>query len=370
MRGAPDALRTADAQSRVPRVRGDRFGRADADPEARDAPRRPLNTDRGGHRVPRAGEGDEHGFAVGRHVEPAVLTDDRSHELAGGALVIGQQEGDDAGRLGRRRGMARRCERIGGCELGVLVQDLVFEPLQRGAGVEPELVAEHAPRFLEGLQGVRLSSRAVQREHQLCAKALAERMFGDEPLQLENDLVLAAELELGLNPLFDHRQTQLIEPGRLLAGERVVAEVGQRLATEESERLPELFRTGDAALGRRLSREAFEPTDVHRVPGRQPQEVAGVLRFDPLGAEPLPQCGDMAMERRLRRFRRALPPERLDAIVGGDDLVSVKQQEREQRAVLPSRRGQIDAVGLHLEPAQQPELHFVPIVSRRRLSPA
>ena len=73
----------------------------------------------------------------------------------------------------------------------------------------------------------------------------------------------------------------------------------------------------------------------------------------------------MAMERRVRRFRRALPPERVDAIVGGDDLVSVQQQEREERAVLPSRRGQIDAVGLHLEPAQQPELHFVPIVSRR-----
>jgi hypothetical protein len=36
--------------------------------------------------------------------------------------------------------------------------------------------------------------------------------------------------------------------------------------------------------------------------------------------------------------------------------------------VLPPRRGQIDAIGLHLEPTQQPELHFVPIVSRRRLN--
>jgi hypothetical protein len=32
--------------------------------------------------------------------------------------------------------------------------------------------------------------------------------------------------------------------------------------------------------------------------------------------------------------------------------------------VLSPRRGQIDAIGFHLEPAQQPELHFVPIVSR------
>ena len=76
------------------------------------------------------------------------------------------------------------------------------------------------------------------------------------------------------------------------------------------------------------------------------------------------------MERRLRGFRRMFPPERLDAIVAGDDLVSVKQQEREQGAVLPPRRGQIDAIGLHLERAQQPKLHFVPIVSRSRVSPS
>jgi hypothetical protein len=204
--------------------------------------------------------------------------------------------------------MARRCERVGGCELRVLVQDLLLEPLQRGAGVEPERVAEHVPRYLENLQGVRLPSRAVQREHQLCAKALAKRMFGNEPLQLDNDLLMAAELELGLNPLFDDRQTELIEPRRLLAGERVVAEVGQRLATEESERLRELFRPGDATFCGRLSCEALESTQVHLVPICQPNAVARVLRFDPLGAEPLPQCGDMTMERRLCGFRRAFPP--------------------------------------------------------------
>jgi dUTPase len=77
----------------------------------------------------------------------------------------------------------------------------------------------------------------------------------------------------------------------------------------------------------------------------------------------------MAVKSRLRGFRRAFPPQRLDAIVSGYDLASVKQQEREQCAVLSPRRGQIDAVGVHLELPQQPELHFVPIVPRS-LSPA
>ena len=52
------------------------------------------------------------------------------------------------------------------------------------------------------------------------------------------DLLVAAELELRLNLLFEDHQAELFEPGRLLACERLVAEVGQRLATEESERLP------------------------------------------------------------------------------------------------------------------------------------
>ena len=233
--------------------------------------------------------------------------------------------------------MPRRCERIGGCELGVLFQDLLLEPLQRGAGVEPQLVAEHAARVLESLQRVRLPSRAVQREHQLCAQALTERVFDDEPLELENDLLMAAELELRLNLLFEDHQAELFEPGRLLACEPLIAEVGERLATEKSERLPELFRPGEATVCRRLCCKALEPTDVHRVLVCQPQEVARVLRFDPLGAEPFPQCRDMTMQRRLRGFRRAVPPQRLDAIVGGDDLVSVKQQEA--RRVRCCRRG-------------------------------
>ena len=241
----------------------------------------------------------------------------------------------------------------------------MLEPLQRGAGVEPELLPEHIARVLERLERIRLPARPVQREHQLRAKALTERVFDDEPLELENDLLLVAEVELVLNPLFADCQAELIEPGCFPAGERLVAEVRQRFATEESERLAELFRPGEPTVCRRFCSKLLEPADVDRVLGCEAQEVAGVLRFDPVGAEPLPQCGDMTVERRLRGFRGAFPPECLDAVVGGDDLAGVKHQECEQGAVLSPRRGQIDAIGFHLESAQQPVLQFVPIVSRR-----
>jgi hypothetical protein len=128
--------------------------------------------------------------------------------------------------------------------------------------------------------------------------------------------------------------------------------------------MPEVFRPVGAPVRRPACCEALEPSDIHRVLVCQPQDIARILCFDALGAESLPQGRDMAMKCRLRSFGRAFPPQCFDAIVSGDDLVWVKQQQSEKRSVLPPRRGQIDAIGLYLEPAKQPKFHFVPIVSR------
>ncbi len=62
------------------------------------------------------------------------------------------------------------------------------------------------------------------------------------------------------------------------------------------------------------------------------------------------------------------PPEpfvqtRFGLLVDGNDSARTQQQESEQRALLRSRRREIDAVGFHLEPARQSELHLVTIVT-------
>ena len=152
VRGTPDALRAADAQPRVPVVRGDRFGRADADPEAADASRRALATDRGCNRVPRAGKGDEQGIAVRVQLEPAVLADDRSHEVAGRTLGLGQQEGDDAGRLGRGRGVPRRRERIGAASSGSWFRIWCSSRCSAGPGSSPSSSRSTLARVLESLR--------------------------------------------------------------------------------------------------------------------------------------------------------------------------------------------------------------------------
>ena len=142
-------------------------------------------------------------------------------------------------RPGQRRacasGAARELERR------VLGEDLPLELPQRRARLEPELV-ERRPRVAVGLERLGLPARAVEREHQLPAQPLAVRMLGDQRLELADELGVAAEREVGLDPLLERRQPQLLEPRRLDPRERLVVELGQRRPAPQRERLAQQAR--------------------------------------------------------------------------------------------------------------------------------
>ena len=76
----------------------------------------------------------------------------------------------------------------------------------------------------------------MKREHQLSAGPLAEWMLGDEAVQLGGHVVVPAEREIGLDPLLDCREPELLEPRDLALRERVVGEVRQRWAAPDLER--------------------------------------------------------------------------------------------------------------------------------------
>ena len=88
-------------------------------------------------------------------------------------------------------------------ERRVLSEDRRLELPQLRARLESELVCQHATRVAVGLERVRLSARAVQRQHELRAKPLAVRMLGHEHLQLGHQLGLTPELEVGVDPLLE-----------------------------------------------------------------------------------------------------------------------------------------------------------------------
>src|SRR5262249_3215722 len=100
-----------------------------------------------------------------------------------------------------------------------------FEPLQRRAWFDPELVDQQPPCRLVGGERVRLPSAAVEREHQLSAHPLPQGMSRDQHLQLRHQRSVATEGELRLNSLLQREQSQLLEPPDLRLRERLVAEI-------------------------------------------------------------------------------------------------------------------------------------------------
>ena len=128
-------------------------------------------------------------------------------------------------------GLARRRE------LRILPQDPSLQLLQLRRRVEPELVGEREPRRAVDLERLGLPAAAIERKHQLAAQPLAERVGGDERLQLADERGVAAERELGVDPLLEGDDAQLVEPGGLEPGELLLVEVCERRAVPERERL-------------------------------------------------------------------------------------------------------------------------------------
>ncbi len=118
----------------------------------------------------------------------------------------------------------------------VLAEDRGLELAELRAGVDAELLDEGLARGAVGGERVGLPAGAVEREHELRARPLAEWLRGDERLELGDELRVAPEREVGLDPLLERDGAQLLEPGDLGLRERLVEEVGERRAAPERER--------------------------------------------------------------------------------------------------------------------------------------
>ena len=62
-------------------------------------------------------------------------------------------------------------------------------------------------------------------------------MLGDEALQLADDVGVASEREVGLDPLLERVQAQLLQPRDLRLGERLECELVQRRPPPQGKRL-------------------------------------------------------------------------------------------------------------------------------------
>jgi hypothetical protein len=139
--------------------------------------------------------------------------------------------------LGRRRPLAESV-RLGG-QGRVLAQNRSLELAKCRSRLEAELFRQMLARCAVDVERLRLPPRSIERQHQLRGQPLAERLGTGEQLELADQLAVSAERKVGLDPLLERLKTQFLQTRDLALRERLVAEIGERLAAEERERVPQ-----------------------------------------------------------------------------------------------------------------------------------
>ena len=131
----------------------------------------------------------------------------------------------------------------------------------------PRLEAEVVDRRLSsrpiGGERIRLPTGPVEREHLLAAEPLAIRVLSDKRVQLGDERRVASELEVGVDPLLERPESQLLEVGPRSDGERLAVEPGQWNVTPERESLVEQLGSARAVpLRARSGTELGKPVEV------------------------------------------------------------------------------------------------------------
>ena len=130
----------------------------------------------------------------------------------------------------------------------VLPEHRLLQLPQRQAGLDPELLDEHASGLLVRLQRLRLTTRPVESAHQLAAQLLSKGVRGDEGLELPDEIARGGRAGARARPA--RRSPEDGDP---------------RAARSPSERSPRRQIPGAATLARaRVLHAAVRP----RSPGR------------------------------------------------------------------------------------------------------
>ena len=204
-----------------------------------------------------------------------------------------------------------------------MAQDRLLEILQHPGRLEPELVDERAPRVLVDRQRLGLPAGAIEREHERPARPLAEWMLANERLEFPDQTSVPAERELGLDPLLEGFELQLIEAEDLAGRKALRSEFAERPAAPERESFPKPAQRIVRRQLPRLADELLEPLEVE-LAGIDAQRVSRSARVDAVLTEQLPKLRDVDLKALGRTRRRPVAPQQLDQQRRRKNLVRVQ----------------------------------------------
>ena len=141
-----------------------------------------------------------------------------------------------------------------------------LEPAELLARLEPELLVKKRLRPSVGGERVRLAPAPVQSDHELPPESLAQRLLGDEALELGDELCVPTESELCLDQLLAGDEAELVQALRLGGEHSFVAYVGERGSAPEPERRPEpVAGKARRSAGERITTVSQESLELRRI---------------------------------------------------------------------------------------------------------
>ena len=205
-----------------------------------------------------------------------------------------------------------------------MLEDRQFEIGQRLAGIETELVAEHARGVGERAKRLGLPTGSVEGERQPGMHAFAKGMVGGEHPQFADDQLMVPEREIGIETVLERGETAFLERRRLVDRGTVVGEVDEGRATPHlqcfCQVVPRVPRSARCQLLATGVGEGVESVGVHQI-RRHLEPVSAVFEHELSSvdrAEEPTQSGHIALQGAGRRRRWPIGPQQLDQRVRAD----------------------------------------------------
>jgi len=242
----------------------------------------------------------------------------------------------------------------------LLTDHLRREALKLLARPEAEIVFQVATDPLVHLECLYVTTRAIERDHELRDEALAIRRFLDQPAQLAHELRMAAKSKIRVDADLERPGAKLVQTLGLRTALQVQRHARENRAVPEAECL---FRNGGGtrmvAGGERLRclvYEVFEDLRVENGPTEvDPVADPASLDDDPVRGESPAEPGNVRLQA-VRCGRRGIfAPDLVDHALDGHDLVPSEKQSCENRPLLAPAKLERAFADLGFEPAEDAE---------------
>ena len=186
-------------------------------------------------------------------------------------------------------------------------------------------------------------------------EALPQRVLGDEPFELADDVAVATELEIGVDALRESGETELVQPPDLRLREVLNANsesAGPRHSSSAR------TRCSRRSCGGRRRASASERSNrcASTCSGAMRRTYPGGSCLEYVRPQHLPELTDAVLKRCHRRLGRTLAPEEVDEPIRRHDTARRERENGEQRALPLTAERNRSGLVRDLERPQYPEI--------------